>query len=85
MIAFDYTITDAAGIHARPAGLLAKEASKCKSRVTLHFDGRQADARRLIAVMHMGVRHGSTVHVEVEGADEAQAAERLRAFFAAHL
>ena len=85
MTAFDYTITDEIGIHARPAGLLAKEAAKYESKVMLHFGDKKADARRLIAVMGMGVKHGHTVHVEVEGADEAQAAAQLEAFFKANL
>ena len=37
MTAFEYTITDSIGIHARPAGMLAKEAAKFKSKVFLHF------------------------------------------------
>ena len=34
MTAFEYTITDSIGIHARPAGMLAKEAAKFKSKVS---------------------------------------------------
>ena len=37
MTAFEYTITDSIGIHARPAGMLAKKAAKFKSKVFLHF------------------------------------------------
>ena len=51
MTAFEYTITDSIGIHARPAGMLAKEAAKFKSKVFLHFGDKKADARRLIAIM----------------------------------
>ena len=32
---FDYTIQEAVGIHARPAGLLVKEVKKYKSTVTV--------------------------------------------------
>lgn len=32
---FNYTITDAVGIHARPAGLLAKKSAEFKSKVTI--------------------------------------------------
>ena len=73
MTAFEYTITDSIGIHARPAGMLAKEAAKFKSKVFLHFGYKKADARRLI------------VRVEVEGEDEAEAAAQLEAFFKANL
>lgn len=83
MTAFEYTITDSIGIHARPAGMLAKEAAKFKSKVFLHFGDKKADARRLIAIM--GIKHGNTVRVEVEGEDEAEAAAQLEAFFKANL
>ena len=32
---FNYTITDPQGIHARPAGVLVKEAAKYQSTITL--------------------------------------------------
>ena len=45
MTAFEYTITDSIGIHARPAGMLAKEAAKFKSKVFLHFGDKKAGLR----------------------------------------
>ena len=47
MKTFDYTIKDAMGIHARPAGLLVKEAAKYESKVSLTKDGKTVDAARL--------------------------------------
>ncbi len=85
MTAFEYIITDEIGIHARPASMLAKEAAKYKSKVFLHFGDKKADARRMIAIMGMGVKHGNTVRVEAEGEDEAQAAAQLEEFFKANL
>ena len=35
MRAFHYVITDEVGLHARPAGLLAKEAKNYASKITL--------------------------------------------------
>ena len=36
-----YTITDPEGIHARPAGILVKEAAKFSSKITIGKDGRE--------------------------------------------
>ena len=36
---FTYTITDEQGIHARPAGLLVKEAAGFASAITIEKDG----------------------------------------------
>ena len=81
MIQFQYTITDPNGLHARPAGLLVKEAQKFSSAVKLTRGEKSADLKRLFAVMGMGVKCGETGDVTVDGADEAQAAQILEQFF----
>ncbi len=82
---FSYTITDAVGIHARPAGNLARRAKEFQSAITLECDGRTAPADGLLAVMSMGVKCGDTVNVIVEGTDEDTAAESMEEFFKANL
>ncbi len=82
---FAYTITDPIGIHARPAGLLVKEARRFQSAITIEKDGKSAGATKLMALMGLGVRGGDTVTVTVEGADEADAAGAIRAFLSANL
>lgn len=85
MKTFDYTITDNEGIHARPAGLLVKEAKKYASKITITKDGKTADAGRLMAIMALGVKGGMTITVSVEGEDEADACEAMQQFFANNL
>ena len=51
METFQYTITDGIGIHARPAGELAKLAKKFRSQITIKTKTKQADAEKLMAVM----------------------------------
>ena len=82
---FQYVIKDEAGIHARPAGMLAKEAKNFKSKITLVGNGRAADALRLMAVMSLGLKQGAEMTVRVEGEDEEQAAEAMKAFLEANL
>ena len=85
MKSFSYTAKSELGIHARPAGLLVKEAKKFTSSITIKKDGKTADATRLMAVMGMGVKCGNVVDVEIEGADEEKAYEDIKAFFEANL
>ena len=73
---FSYIIKDEIGLHARPAGLLAKEAKKYQSTVTLSCKGKSAAASKLMAIMGMGVKHGDNVEVTIEGADEDTAARQ---------
>ena len=82
---FTYVITDEIGIHARPAGLLAKEAKQFQSTVMLTCKGKSAAATKLMAVMGMGVKHGDSVEVSVEGPDEDAAYEAMERFFREHL
>ena len=62
---FSYIIKDEIGLHARPAGLLAKEAKKYQSTVTLSCNGKSAAAGKLMAIMGMGVKHGDNVEVTI--------------------
>ena len=82
---FQYVIKDEVGSHARPAGLLVKEAKKYESKITLTKDGKCAEATKLMAVMGLGVKCGQTVDVSVEGADEEIACEAVKTFFEANL
>ena len=80
---FTYTITDPVGIHARPAGLLAKAAKALDSTVTIaKADGsKSAAATKLMALMGMGIKTGETITVTVEGGNEeanAAAMEQLQ-------
>ena len=85
MVSFKYTITDEVGIHARPAGILVKEAKKYPATITLKTAKGSADARKLMAVMALGVKQNDEVTVEVEGENEEQAAKEIQAFFEANL
>ena len=84
MKSFNYVITDEVGIHARPAGLLVKEAKKYESTVTIVKGDRKADARKLMMLMSLGVKCGEEITVEAEGPDEDAAAAGLEKFFRRH-
>ena len=78
---FTYTITDEQGIHARPAGLLVKEAKKFESECTITKDGKTKKLTQLMMLMSLGVKQGETVTVTAEGADEEAAVVALKEFF----
>lgn len=85
MKSFHYVVKDEVGIHARPAGLLAKEAKKYSSKILLEKDGKTAEATRLMAVMALGVKCGEEIVVTVEGEDEETAFPEVKSFFEANL
>jgi phosphoenolpyruvate-protein phosphotransferase len=66
-------ITLRQGLHARPAALLARRAKGCGAHISLAAHGRTADARSVVAIMALGVRHGDELIVRAEGNEAAQA------------
>ena len=82
---FKYVITDPEGIHARPAGILVKQAGGYESTVKIAKGEKSADAKRIFGVMGLGVKTGEEVTITVEGADEEKAAAELETFFKENL
>ena len=82
---FKYVVMDELGLHARPAGLLVKEAAKYKSTITVDSGVKKADARRIMGIMAMGVKKGVEVTVTIEGEDEDVAFEAIQNFFKENL
>jgi phosphocarrier protein len=82
---FKYVITDPEGIHARPAGILVKQAAGYQSSVKIAKGEKSADAKRIFGVMGLGVKTGEEVTITVEGADEDTAAAELETFFKENL
>lgn len=82
---FQYVIQDPVGLHARPAGLLVKQAAGFKSKVTVESGGKSVDAGKLIMLMSLGIKQGMEVTCRIEGEDEEEAAEALQTFFRENL
>ena len=82
---FTYTITDPAGIHARPAGILVKKTQPYASEIPLVKGDKQANGKSMLSVMGLGARNGDEITVQAEGADEADAIAELEAFFKENL
>lgn len=80
MKTFAYVITDELGIHARPAGMLVKEAKQFESRILIQKNEKEAEASKLMALMGLGVKCGDEIVVTAKGADEAAAIEAMERF-----
>ena len=83
---FDYTIKDPLGIHARPAGLLAKTAKAFGDTVvTVTKEGNTVKASQLMKLMSLGVKTGNVITVAAEGPAEDEAIEAMKKFFEENL
>lgn len=83
MKSFTYKITASNGIHARPAGMLIKEISRFSSEITVDScRGKSASAKKLFALMQLGIKQGEEIVVEAEGVDEDEAIALVSDFMA---
>jgi len=80
-----YIIQDSEGIHARPAGLLVKEAQKYASDIKIQKGAKQADAKRLFSIMSLAAKKGEQITVQINGPDEEDCARLLQAFLTENL
>ena len=74
---FFYRIQDPNGLHARPAGQLANVAKRFSSNIRVAANGREADAKRLLALMSLGAVCGTELSFSVTGKDEEEAVTAL--------
>lgn len=86
MMKFEHTVKDPLGIHARPAGQIAKLAKGYADTViTIEKNGTVAKASQLMKLMGLGVKNGDTVTVAVEGGNEEAAYAAMKEFFDTNL
>jgi len=76
------SLPNPAGLHARPAAVLAAAAKAFVSEIHLIRGGDQANAKSLVAIMGLSTRQGDVVEVRAAGPDAVQAVEKLAALIA---
>jgi phosphocarrier protein HPr len=79
MVEKQFTITDEAGMHARPASALVGAVSKFKSDITIEHKGKKVNLKSILGVMSLGVPSGSVVTIAADGEDENEAIEKAAA------
>lgn len=82
---FTHVLHDEHGFHMRPAKDLCTLAKKFASTITISFREKNADAKRLIAVMSLGAKCNDCITLSFDGSDEVQAANALQKFLCENL
>ena len=70
------------GLHARASAKLTQVASSFKSQVWLAREARRVNAKSIMGVMMLAAGLGSTLELEADGADEAEAIDAIEKLFA---
>jgi len=87
----EVTVSNAHGLHARPAMMLVERAAGFESEIVLVRprgdadagveDGAEADAKSVMQVVTLAAAHGTPLLVRAEGPDAEAAAEAVAALF----
>jgi phosphocarrier protein HPr len=75
-------IVNKLGLHARASAKLTQAAARFASAIFISRNGRRVNAKSIMGVMMLAAGMGSTVEVEAEGEDEAEALEAIEKLFA---
>ena len=77
------TITAPNGMHARPAGELAKLVKGLAPvRITFRTAAKEVNAASMLALLSLGLKCGTKIEICAEGGDEAAAVKAVAAFIA---
>ena len=82
MLNRDIEITNKLGLHARASAKLTQLAGQFASDVFLARSGRKVNAKSIMGVMMLAASRGTTITLEVDGADEEEAMQALEQLIA---
>lgn len=75
------TVKNRAGIHARPAALIAQTANKFSCEITLEKDSNVVNAKSIMGVITMAAGYNTVLTLKADGADEKEAVEAINQLF----
>ncbi|MGE5559553.1 MAG: HPr family phosphocarrier protein [Chloroflexota bacterium] len=65
------------GLHARPAAQFVETARKFASAITVHNGDKKGNAKSITGLLMLGLSRGTTITIEADGPDEADAVRAL--------
>ena len=82
MLQQDIEIVNKLGLHARASAKLTQLAGQFKSEIWISRNDRRVNAKSIMGVMMLAANKGSTIHLDIDGADETEAMQALSALIA---
>lgn len=77
MVSQTFIITNQSGLHARPAGELAKIASTCSSDIILRVGEKRVNPKSILNIMAAAIRCGTEIEIECTGESEEEDLKKL--------
>ncbi len=81
MISKDLKVLNRAGIHARPAAVIAKTAAVFDSDIFFEIGTMKVNAKSIMGIITLGATFGTIVHCTCAGRDEEEAAKAMEDLF----
>ena len=75
------TVRNPQGLHARPADLLVRMASKFESTILIGKDGELVDCKSILSLLTLGASQGTELSITADGADATDALESIVQLF----
>ena len=75
----ELVVTNKLGIHARPAAMFVKLATRFDSEIFVEKDGEKVNGKSIMGLMMLAAGPGSKLMVQANGGDAAQALVELEA------
>ena len=77
----EFMVINRLGIHARPAALFVKVASKFQSSITVEKDGESINGKSIMGLMMLAAGQGAKLIIIAEGSDAGAALRELEELF----
>ncbi len=69
------------GLHARPAGALAKQAQMFSADIAIVVDDQEVDAKSILDILTLAASQGTTLELKADGDDAEAALNSLEELF----
>lgn len=81
MIEKTLIVKNRAGVHARPAALIAQTANKFRCELTLVLGNTEVNAKSIMGVITMAAGYNTSITLKADGSDEEKAVQAIEALF----
>ncbi len=79
----EFVLTNKLGMHARPAAMFVKIASRHESEITVEKDGEKVNGKSIMGLMMLAAGCGSKLKVTAHGANAEKALDEIGKLIAA--
>ena len=76
----DLEVLTRAGIHARPASMIAETANRYESKIEIEKENMRINAKSIMGMMTLGLDNGEDITIVANGGDEQEAIDGIEEY-----